>query len=583
MHLVAQPHTAVGAKQEVNRHWLTAGAMLASAAVIAAAPGIAPVPAGVQHDIQAGAVRLTAGWDPFAPLQAAFDTAKASGTILADNFLLAPGVGLQQAIANQLGYAKQLFDDPSSFEAVSQQFAANVMKVATGLTLIGADEATKDAVLKHTLGGLHGMALDMFPSFLADGVDVDTFSAVMGILASPLSGVLIGSIGPVVSPAVALLNSAVAISNALQAGDSTTALSSLLGVPAGMVDAFLNGANLNLDALAPMINNAGLIKDTVAIDGINIAFGGLLTTGSTDRSTYEYTDEDGNKVTIPSVGGSIFNSLGLDIKFAGIPISVKGEAVGPIGALQGLSQTVGVLLGSGWDDWDGKGNAPAPKPPLFGLQPLAAGDIFSDTAESAGVTKLRDMLKTAAVNDIVKKLQGLTTGTEAVADSATAVAATVDGAATDTAASTGVAAATELTHATTNKTVAVSVEKPSAPAPAEDVTTTPAAEETGATDEKSRTPTESADDATTAGKTAPKVQTGVKAPKTRAATSTDKTPRGNLVKGVKDAVKNVRNGLGANSTRKSGESTSSSSGSSTGSDSSAKKDAGSKSKHDDKK
>ncbi|WP_273732676.1 outer membrane porin GjpA [Mycolicibacterium septicum] len=581
MHLVAQPHTAVGAKQEVNRHWLTAGAVLASAAVIAAAPGIAPVPAGVQHDIQAGAVRLTAGWDPFAPLQAAFDTAKASGTILADNFLLAPGVGLQQAIANQLGYAKQLFDDPSSFEAVSQQFAANVMKVATGLTLIGADDATKDAVLKHTLGGLHGMALDMFPSFLAEGVDVDTFSAVMGILASPLSGVLIGSIGPVVSPAVALLNSAVAISNALQAGDSTTALSSLLGVPAGMVDAFLNGANLNLDALAPMINSAGLIKDSVTIDGLNIAFGGLLTTGSTDRSTYEYTDEDGNKVTIPSVGGSIFNSLGLDVKLGAIGISVKGEAVGPIGALQGLSQTVGVLLGSGWDDWDGKGNAPAPKPPLFGLQPLATGDILSDTAESAGVTKLRDMLKTAAVNDIVKKLQGLTPGTEAAADSATAVAATVDG--TDTAASTGVAAATELTHATTNKTVAVSVEKPSAPAPAEDATTTPVAEETGATDEKAGAPTESAGDATTAGKTAPKAQTGVKAPKTRAATTTDKTPRSNLVKGVKDAVKNVRNGLGANSTRKSGESTSSSSGSSTGSDSPAKKDAGSKSKHDDKK
>ncbi|MDF3337174.1 hypothetical protein P3H80_07075 [Mycolicibacterium septicum] len=234
--------------------------------------------------------------------------------------------------------------------------------------------------------------------------------------------------------------------------------------------------------------------------------------------------------------------LGLNVKLGAIGISVKGEAVGPIGALQGLSQTVGVLLGSGWDNWDGKGNAPAPKPPLFGLQPLAAGDIFSDTAESAGVTKLRDMLKTAAVNDIVKKLQGLTTGTEAAADSAAAVAATVDGAATDT-----------------------------------------AAEETGATDEKAGAPTESADDVTTAGRISPKTQTGVRTPKTRAATTTDKTPRGNLVKGVKDAVKNVRNGLGADSTRKSGESTSSSSGPSTGSDSSAKKDAGTKSKHDDKK
>lgn len=598
MHLVAQPHTAVGAKQETTRHWLTAaGVVVAAAGMIAAAPGISPVAAGAQHDIHADAVRLTAGWDPFAPLQAAFDTAKANGTILGDNFLLAPGVGLQQAIANQIGYAKQLFDDPSSFEAVSQQFAANAMKVVTGLTLIGADDATKDAVLKHTLGGLHGMALGMFPGFLAEGVDVDTFSAVMSVLASPLSGVLIGSVGPVISPAVALLNSAVAISNALQAGDSTTALSSLLGVPAGMVDAFLNGANLNLDALAPMINDAGLIKDSVKIDGLNIAFGGLLTPGSTDRSTYEYTDEDGNKVTIPSVGGSIFNSLGLDVKLGAIGISVKGEAVGPIGALQGLSQTVGVLLGNGWDDWDGKGNAPAPKPPLFGLHPLAVGDIFSDTAESAGVTKLRDALKGAAVDNIVKKLQGLATGTEEAADAAAPPATGADGSAAD-----AVAAANELTHSTVNKTVTVSLEKPIAATAAEDVAKAPAAtkadtaEETSTTGETAGAPTESADDAGTATKTAPKSQTRLKAPTTRTTTSTDKTPRGNLVKGVKDAVKNVRNGLGANNTRKSSESTSSSSDSSAGassssasgsagagSDSSAKKDTGSKSKHENKK
>jgi hypothetical protein len=564
--------------------------------MIAATPGISPVQAGVQHDIQADAVRLTAGWDPFAPLQAAFDTAKANGTILGDNFLLAPGVGLQQAIANQIGYAKQLFDDPSSFEAVSQQFAANAMKVLTGLTLIGADEETRDAVVKHTLGGMHGMALDMFPGFLAEGVDPEAFSAVMSVLASPLSGVLIGSIGPVVSPAVALLNSAVAISNALQAGDSTTALSSLLGVPAGMVDAFLNGANLNLDALAPMINDAGLIKDTVTIAGLNIAFGGLLTPGSTDRSTYEYTDEDGNKVTIPSVGGSIFNSLGMDIKLGALPISVKGEAVGPIGALQGLSQTVGVLLGSGWDDWDGKGNAPAPKPPLFGLHPLATGDILSDTAESAGVTKLREALKGAAVENIVKKLQGITTGTEEAADLAAAPVTDADSSVTDSSAANAIAAANELTHTTVNKTVTVSLEKPAAVPAAADATKAPAttkvdtADETSATDETAGTATESADDAGTVVKATPKAQTRLKAPSTRPAGPTDKAPRSNLVKGVKDAVKNVRNGLGANSTRKSSESASSSSGSSAGASSSgsdatkpAKKDAGSKSKHDNKK
>lgn len=592
MHLVAQPHTAVGARQETTRHWLTAaGVVVAAAGMIAATPGISPVPASVQHDIQADAVRLTAGWDPFAPLQAALDTAKANGTILGDNFLLAPGVGLQQAIANQIGYAKQLFDDPSSFEAVSQQFAANAMKVLTGLTLVGADEATRDAVLKHTLGGLHGMAIDMFPGFLAEGVDAEAFATVMNVLASPLSGVLIGLAGPAISPGVALLNSAVAISNALQAGDSTTALSSLLGVPAAMVDGFLNGANLNLDALAPMINDAGLIKDGVSIDGLNVAFGGLLTPGSTDRSTYEYTDEDGNKVTIPSVGGSIFNSLGLDVKLGAIGISVKGEAVGPIGALQGLSQTVGVLLGSGWDDWDGKGNAPAPKPPLFGLHPLATGDILSDTAESAGVTKLREALKGAAVENIVKKLQGLTTGTEEAADAAAAPATDADSSAAN-----AIAAANELTHSTANQTVTVSLEKPTAAPATADTAKAPAAtkvdtaDEASTTDETAGAATESADDAGPVTKATPKVQTRLKAPTTRTATATDKAPRSNLVKGVKDAVKNVRNGLGTNSTRKSSESASSSSSSSAGASSSgseaakpAKKDAGSKSKHDSTK
>ncbi|KLI07691.1 MULTISPECIES: outer membrane porin GjpA [Mycolicibacterium] len=545
MHLVAQPHTAVGAKQEVTRHWLTAtGVVVAAAGMIAAAPGISPIAVSAQHEIQADAVRLTAGWDPFAPLQAALDTAKANGKTLGDNFLLAPGVGLQQAIANQIGYAKQLFNDPSSFEAVSQQFTANVMKVATGLTLIGADEATRDAVLKHTLGGMHGMALDMFPSFLEEGVDVETFSAVMSVLASPLSGVLIGFAGPVVSPAVALFNSAMAISNALQASDSTAALSSLLGVPAGMVNAFLNGATLNLDALAPMINDAGLIKDTVTVSGLNIAFGGLLTPGSTDRSTYEYTDEEGNKVTIPSVGGSIFNSIGMGIKFGALPISVKGEAVGPIGALQGLSQTVGVLLGSGWDDWDGKGNAPAPKPPLFGLHPLATGDILSDTAESAGVTKLREALKALAVNDIVKKLQGTDTGAEAVADKA------ADGATAATTPSDEAAAATELTHTTANKMVAVSLPTADAVATTEVVAKAPAG-----------------DAAENAGTTTPqKLDVLPKPPTTRPDTSFGKSQR-TLAQGIKDAVKNARNGFTGSATgtsRESGESTSSSADSSTG-------------------
>lgn len=552
MHLAAQPRITPGEKQEVARNWLTAaGVVVAATGMIAAAPGLAPVPATVAHDIQSASVRLTAGWDPLAAWKDALDTSIANGTTLGDNFLLAPAVGLQQAIVNQIGYAKQLFEDPSSFEAVSQQFAANVMKVAAGLTLIGADDDTKETVLKHTLGGMHGLMLGMFPGFLPEGTDVETVSAVLDFLASPLSGVLIGSVGPVISPAVALLNSAQAIAAAAETGDASAAFAAALGIPASMVNGFLNGADLNLDALTPLLNDAGIMPEGITFEGLDIAFGGLLTPGSVDRNTYEYTDEDGNVVEIPSVGGSIFNSIGLKVGLGGTVIAIDSEAVGPIGALQGVSQTVGALLGNGWDDWDGKGNAPAPKPPLFGLKPLAVGDIFSDTAESPGVTKLRDMLKTAAINDIVKKLQGTDTDTGTVADK-TVVDDTAAVSTADTTASDKVAAANELTHTTANKMVAVTLPAPDTTAAAEEVAKTPAVD---ATEKASTT-------------TPPKLDVLPKAPTTRPDTSFGQSQR-KVAQGIRDAVKNARDGLTGSSSRTNSESDSASTGSGSSTSSSA--------------
>ncbi|MED5812349.1 outer membrane porin GjpA [Mycolicibacterium sp. 050232] len=563
MQLASQPRITPGEQQEVARHWLTAaGVVIAATGMIAAAPGLSPVPATLQHDIQAGAVRLTAGWDPLAAWKDALDTSIANGTVLGDNFLLAPGVGLQQAIVNQIGYAKQFFDDPSSFEAVSKQFAANVMKVASGLTLIGADEDITDAALKRTLGGLHGMMFDMLPGMLPDSIDPEMASAVMNVLASPLSGVLMGFAGPTISPAVALLNSAMAVATALQSEDPSTALSAMLDVPANVINGFLNGATLNLDMLAPVLNDAGVMPDGITIGGVSLAFGGLLTPGATDRSPYEVKDEEGNVIkTIDPVGGSIFNSLGLKVNLGAIGIDVKPEAIGPIGALQGLSQTVGVLLGSGWDDYDGKGNAPAPTPPLFGLDPLTFGDPLSDIAENAGVTKLRDMLKTAAVNDIVKKLQGIDTTTEAAADE------TVADKVVDTTGPGEAAPVTELTHTTANKMVAVTVPAPdTASESAATATTTEDVTETAATDA-----TESAGTAT-----APKVRVAPKAATDQADASAAKSQR-KLAHGIRDAVKNARNGFGGTNSRTSNESTSGSADSTAGSSSSgaSKSDNGS--------
>lgn len=585
MHLVAQPHTEVGAKQEVHRQWLTAaGVAVVTAGMIAASPGFAPVPATTAQDMRADSVRLTAGWDPFAPWNAAILGMDANGKKLTDNFLLAPGVGLQQAVANQIGYVKGLADGSTDLTAVAEQITTNAVKVLTALTLQGVDDDVKAATLKRSLAGLHGVMFDQIPGFLPESIPPEIAGAVVNFLGSPLSGVMIGFAGPVISPAIALLNSSLAIADALKSQDMETVLHHTVDIPGNMVNAFLNGATLNLDFVVPILKDAGVLPENidfngipVTIDGMDFAFGGLLTPGVTGGTTYEVKDEEGEVInTITAPGGSMFNALGLDLSIMGtVPLPIKAEAVGPIGALIGLSQTVGVLLGSNWDnpseyapEWDGKGTPPPPPPPLFGLEPQAIGDVLSGAAESVGIAKFSDALKGAAVENIVKKLRGGAAGTEEASDSAAAPATDPDGPAANT-----IAAVTELTHATTNKTVTVSVEQPAAPASTADATTT-ATTEAADSDVTAGATTASADDAADTGTKAPKAQKRQKAPTVRSDQSN--SPQRNLVKGVKDAVKNVRNGLGGNKSRTSNESGSSSSDSSAGSsgtNSSAKKDS----------
>src|SRR6201991_4818422 len=140
--LAARPRTTAGAKQQVaTHHLITAG--VAVAGLIAVAPGVTPVLPHLQHELQAAAVRLTAGWDPLTAWQTAFNTASANASTLADNFLLAPGVGLQQAIVNEVGFLNEVLNDPSSLNTVLQQIATNAQTVASGLTGVNASAATK--------------------------------------------------------------------------------------------------------------------------------------------------------------------------------------------------------------------------------------------------------------------------------------------------------------------------------------------------------------------------------------------------------------------------------------------------------
>ena len=95
-------------------------------------------------------VTLTAGDtlpDLLAPWIDQLNTASADATTLLNNFFLAPGVGLQQFLANQSNFWQQVLDDPSNITAVTNQVQENLVALLTGYGLQNASSATTTTVL----------------------------------------------------------------------------------------------------------------------------------------------------------------------------------------------------------------------------------------------------------------------------------------------------------------------------------------------------------------------------------------------------------------------------------------------------
>src|SRR5262249_12794289 len=145
--------------------------------------------------------------------------------------------------------------------------------------------------------------------YIPTGPDGILLSTVLNFASSPLSGVLIGAVGPVVSPGVALLNSTGSILADLTGGNPTAALSELLNTPANVVNGFSNAATLTLDPLAPLFNPFVVSGSNGAeqLTGLSLGFGGLLSPG-------QVVDGAGGPIYY-GVGGSAFNSLGMNLSF----------------------------------------------------------------------------------------------------------------------------------------------------------------------------------------------------------------------------------------------------------------------------
>lgn len=341
--------------------YVTAGIAIAGASLIAVPPVAPPLP-NVSH-AQAPAIQLTGAWED------AFNTGSANLTQLVNNYGLAPGVGFQQSLVNMVGFVQMLINDPASLTAVSEQMQDNIKAVLSSWDLLNADDATVAATTAFTVNGDHNLLLGQIAGFLPADIDPNMVTTILNFLSSPLSGIIIGALGPSISPWIAL-------SNSISDGDSFSE------IIANMTGAYYNGATLNLNFLLPAINDAGLLPQGMAVDNLEFAFGGLLTGGSVAHAPWELYNSDGSVAeSVPVVGGSIINSLGINL--LGVPVlgslGFDGHAIGPLAAWQSFSELAAQLLGADWNVvGDGKGAPTSPaSPPWAGVDfPTVPDDYF---------------------------------------------------------------------------------------------------------------------------------------------------------------------------------------------------------------
>lgn len=255
------------------------------------------------------------------------------------------------------------------FAANPATFFGNLQTAAQSVFLVGAPQDVASAVVQHTLGGVtqatNGSVIppEIVP---VNDVHVQLYEGLAGLgdfqtgstlesafvrgltnfAASPASGVLLGALGPFVSPGVALWNSVGNILTDLTGGAPAAALGHLIDTPAHVVDAFFNGATLNLDPLAPVFSpfvtsgSAGGEQ----LGGLSYAFGGLFSPG-------QVVSGASGPLYYGTGGGSMLNALGLEFSFyppddfAGGSLSIPAIPVGPIGATAGLISILGHAVG----------------------------------------------------------------------------------------------------------------------------------------------------------------------------------------------------------------------------------------------
>ena len=269
-----------------HRSYLTAGLAVLSAGALSLAP-VQPLSRAsvATPELTKAAVHLAAAVDPITPWIDTFQTAALNIGGLVDTWALQPLPIIQQTIANWNTYFNELPD----LSTIAGQVLGNVVNSIKAPYL--ADTSTLD--------NAHLLIYTALPEF------VSVPQALLDFTTSPASGVLIGAIGPVLGPVIALSDSIRGIFTSLSNSDFAGALNTLINIPAAMVNAFLNGG--------PKINISGLLAPLLpagsTLNSADIALGGLF-----------------------SQGASLLNAVGVDAQ-------VKVGQVGPVPILVPLAAT----------------------------------------------------------------------------------------------------------------------------------------------------------------------------------------------------------------------------------------------------
>jgi hypothetical protein len=293
--------------QLAARPWITASVALTGGSLIAVTPAAPPLPRVEFAEVQL--IDSPAGIDPITAIQDVLNLAQTNSTSIYDHFSAVPFPTLEQIIA-----------DPGSFNL---QDAANA--AITPFLPTGVDMNPPPDFLYPSLTAIHGIGYQLVQQILTTDADKE----LLAFAASPLSAVLLGDLGPLLDPGLALENS---ISDALTAPDPTSALDDLVNIPANIADATLNGQFL--DGTTPEVDltsllsllPAGTLPPTVDITSVDLTLGGLL-----------------------SSGGSLFNALSADLTKP-LTIDIAGVPVGPLASSIELDQSIAAALGFNFND-----------------------------------------------------------------------------------------------------------------------------------------------------------------------------------------------------------------------------------------